>query len=168
MREGLDIPEVSLVAILDADKEGFLRSERSLVQTCGRAARNANGMVILYADKVTKSMQFTIEETGRRRTIQDQYNKQHNIRPETVKSVVKDSISKHLKAAGWHEYTKLGQDSEKVTADAAGIYHTVEDIHSEISELEKMMREAADKLAFEAAAEYRDQIKELKEVLLAC
>ncbi len=101
LREGLDIPEVSLVAVLDADKEGFLRSERSLVQTCGRAARNAEGMVILYADKVTNSMRYTIDETNRRRAIQDAYNREHGITPQTVISEVKDTMAQHLKASGW-------------------------------------------------------------------
>ena len=95
LREGLDIPEVSLVAVLDADKEGFLRSERSLVQTCGRAARNAEGMVILYADSITKSMQYTIDETNRRRAIQDSHNKQLGIQPQTVISEIKDSMAQH-------------------------------------------------------------------------
>src|SRR6056297_1381972 len=94
LREGLDIPEVSLVAILDADKEGFPRSVRSLIQTCGRAARNSEGMVIMYADTVTKSMQYTIEETERRRTIQAEYNREHEVTPITIKSEVKDTIHK--------------------------------------------------------------------------
>ena len=108
LREGLDIPEVSLVAILDADKEGFLRSERSLVQTCGRAARNADGKVILYADNITRSMQYTMDETNRRRIIQDQFNREHGIIPETIKSEVKDSMAQHLKASGW-EGTVYGE-----------------------------------------------------------
>ena len=92
LREGLDIPEVSLVAILDADKEGFLRSERSLIQTIGRAARNANGHVIMYADKITKSMEIAIEETKRRRTIQEEYNEKHGITPQTIQKKIRDVI----------------------------------------------------------------------------
>ena len=101
LREGLDIPEVSLVAILDADKEGFLRSERSLIQTCGRAARNVDGMVIMYADTVTGSMQRTIEETQRRRAVQKEYNQEHGIEPQTIISTVKDTIHQYLKEAGY-------------------------------------------------------------------
>ncbi len=165
LREGLDIPEVSLVAILDADKEGFLRSERSLVQTCGRAARNAGGRVILYADKITKSMQFTIDETNRRRAIQDQYNKEHGIVPRTIKSEVKDSMALHLKASGW-EGTIYGEtvadDGLAMAAEPTVVYHSVDDLRAEIQELEKKMQAAAEKLAFEEAAAYRDRMNELK------
>jgi excinuclease ABC subunit B len=168
LREGLDIPEVSLVAVLDADKEGFLRSERSLVQTCGRAARNAYGKVILYGNRVTKSMQFTIEETGRRRKIQAEFNKEHHIIPETIKSTVKDSLAQHLKATGWQEYAAEGEGRELVSGEQQPGYHTVEDLRAELDDLEKKMRQAAEDLAFEEAAEYRDRIKELTEVLLAC
>ena len=101
LREGLDIPEVSLVAVLDADKEGFLRSERSLIQTCGRAARNVNGIVILYGDNVTGSMQRTIDETERRRKIQDAHNIEHGITPTTIRSKVKNTLQKHLQASGY-------------------------------------------------------------------
>ena len=160
LREGLDIPEVALVAILDADKEGFLRSERSLVQTCGRAARNADGLVILYADKITKSMQYTIDETNRRRKIQQEFNEKHGIIPQTIISEIKDSMAQHLKASGWDG-----------TADDAGVmqaaepeivYHSVDDLHKEIQVLEQQMQEAAEKLAFEEAAALRDRINELK------
>ena len=165
LREGLDIPEVSLVAILDADKEGFLRSERSLVQTCGRAARNAEGRVILYADKITKSMQFTIDETNRRRAIQDRYNKEHGIVPRTIKSEVKDSMALHLKASGW-EGTIYGEtvadDGLAMAAEPTVVYHSVDDLRAEIQELEKKMQAAAEKLAFEEAAAYRDRMNELK------
>ena len=160
LREGLDIPEVSLVAILDADKEGFLRSERSLVQTCGRAARNAEGLVILYADKITKSMQFTIDETNRRRKIQKAFNKEHGIIPETIKSEIKDSMTEHLKASGWQGYADDAGTLKAAEPDI--IYHSVEEIHTEISHLEQQMQEAADKLAFEEAAALRDRINELK------
>ncbi len=101
LREGLDIPEVSLVAILDADKEGFLRSERSLIQTCGRAARNADGLVIMYADNITGSMRYTIEETERRRKIQEKYNRENGIIPRTIISAVKDSMQQHLHNTGY-------------------------------------------------------------------
>ena len=168
LREGLDIPEVSLVAVLDADKEGFLRSERALVQTCGRAARNASGMVILYADKMTKSMQFTIDETTRRRVIQHQFNIDHGIIPETIRSAVKDSISQHLKATGWFDTTGEEKASELMAAESEPAYHTIEDLRAEVSELEKKMHKAAENLEFEEAAKYRDRIKTLTEVMLSC
>ncbi|MCI5143602.1 MAG: excinuclease ABC subunit B, partial [Candidatus Electrothrix sp. ATG1] len=166
LREGLDIPEVALVAVLDADKEGFLRSERSLVQTCGRAARNADGTVILYADKITPSMQYTIDETNRRRKIQEEYNQKHGIVPQTIISEIKDSMSQHLRASGW--------EGEEGAADDAGVlkaaepeamyrvYRSAADLHKDIKQLEKRMQEAADNLAFEEAAALRDQIKDLK------
>ncbi|HHO48992.1 MAG TPA: excinuclease ABC subunit UvrB [Desulfobacteraceae bacterium] len=166
LREGLDIPEVFLVAVLDADKEGFLRSERSLVQTCGRAARNANGMVILYGDVITGSMQVTIDETARRREIQGRFNRKHGITPQTVRSAVKDSITEHLKARGWHE--DPGQLPVPVAAEPEMVYHSVDDLRAEIKELEREMHRAAEALEFEQAAEYRDRIKQLTEFLLAC
>ncbi|MDF2678114.1 MAG: excinuclease subunit, partial [Bacillota bacterium] len=148
LREGLDLPEVSLVAILDADKEGFLRSETSLIQTVGRAARNAEGKVIMYADRITGSMERAIKETNRRRIIQDEYNKKHNITPKSIIKSVRNVI----------EATKVAEDSE--------LYKTKEskfkDIGSYIIELETNMREAAENLDFEKAAELRDQIKILK------
>jgi excinuclease ABC subunit B len=168
LREGLDIPEVSLVAILDADKEGFLRSERSLVQTCGRASRNVSGTVLLYADKITKSMQYTIDETSRRRFIQDEFNRDHGIVPETIRSAVKDSITQHLKATGWFDTTAQESVAELETAESEQAYHTVEDLRAEVVELEKKMHQAAEALEFEEAAEYRDRIKALTEVMLAC
>ncbi|MHB8789816.1 MAG: excinuclease ABC subunit UvrB [Desulfobulbaceae bacterium] len=165
LREGLDIPEVSLVAVLDADKEGFLRSERSLVQTCGRAARNAGGTVILYADTVTRSMRFTMDETTRRREIQDRFNQEHDITPQTIHSAIKDSLTEHLKATGWFpEEAK----EEPATAEATPVYHSVDDLRLEIRELEREMYRAAEALEFEQAAQYRDRIKELNELLLAC
>lgn len=160
LREGLDIPEVALVAILDADKEGFLRSERSLVQTCGRAARNAGGLVILYADTITKSMQFTIDETNRRRKIQQEFNEKHGIVPRTIISEVKDSMAHHLRASGWDGY---GDDGGALqVGEAEIVYHSLDDLHQDIQELEKRMQEAADKLAFEEAAALRDRINDLK------
>jgi excinuclease ABC subunit B len=168
LREGLDIPEVSLVAVLDADKEGFLRSERALVQTCGRAARNVSGMVILYADKMTKSMQYTIDETSRRRVIQNQFNIDHGIVPATIRSAVKDSISQHLKATGWFDNSGDEKAPELMAAESEPAYHTIEDLRIEVSELEKKMHQAAENLEFEEAAKYRDRIKTLTEVRLAC
>lgn len=149
LREGLDIPEVSLIAILDADKEGFLRSETSLIQTIGRAARNENGRVIMYADKITDSMQNAIDETKRRREIQDQYNKEHGIIPKTIKKSVRDSI----------EATKAA-DEEIVY----GIKDTddIDEIKANIATLQAEMMEAAENLQFERAAELRDKVKELE------
>ena len=150
LREGLDIPEVSLVAILDADKEGFLRSETSLIQTVGRAARNSEGKVIMYADKITRSMQATIEETKRRREIQSLYNKEHGIVPKTIQKRVRDSI----------EATKVA-DEEVVY----GIKDTndIEEIKNNIATLQAEMMDAAQNLQFERAAELRDKIKQLEE-----
>ncbi len=160
LREGLDIPEVALVAILDADKEGFLRSERSLVQTCGRAARNVDGLVILYADKITKSMQFTIDETTRRRKIQQEFNDKHGIIPRTIISEVKDSMTRHLKASGWDGYT---DDAGMLqVGEPEIVYHSLDELHKEVQELERRMQKAAEKLAFEEAAALRDRIKDLK------
>jgi len=166
LREGLDIPEVSLVAILDADKEGFLRSERSLVQTCGRAARNVEGMVILYADKITPSMQYTIDVTNRRRKIQDAYNREHGIVPRTVISEIKDSMAQHLRASGWG-VVDAASSSLLAAAEPDVVYHSVEELHREIAALDEKMREAAGRLAFEEAAGYRDRIRELKMMELA-
>lgn len=167
LREGLDIPEVSLVAILDADKEGFLRSARSLVQTCGRASRNARGTVILYADRITRSMQYTIDETGRRRQLQAEFNEKHGIIPTTIRSTVKDSLMQHLQATG-EGYATGGREAGRQVAEPEVVYHSVDDLRSEIGLLEKKMHAAAAELAFEEAAAYRDQIKELTGLLLAC
>ncbi len=154
LREGLDIPEVSLVAILDADKEGFLRSERSLVQTCGRAARNAYGKVILYADKITKSMSFTMEETKRRRKIQDEYNKKHGITPASICSKIKD-ITATI-------YEKDYPEIELEAAESESHYESLADLQKEIKQMTKEMRAAAKELAFEEAAFLRDQIGKLQ------
>jgi excinuclease ABC subunit B len=154
LREGLDLPEVSLVAILDADKEGFLRSERSLIQTAGRAARNINGKVILYADKVTGSMSRAIRETERRRKKQETYNKKMKITPQTVKSNIKDILKSIYEADYWtvptaaEEQAAYGYDDEM------------------LKRLEVEMRDAAQKLEFERAAKIRDKIKEIKEKML--
>ncbi len=165
LREGLDIPEVSLVAILDADKEGFLRSARSLVQTCGRASRNARGTVILYADRITLSMQYTIDETGRRRKLQAEFNEKHGIIPTTIRSTVKDSLMQHLSGEG---YATGSRAAGRQVAEPEVVYHGVDDLRREIGLLEKKMHAAAAELAFEEAAAYRDQIKELTGLLLAC
>ncbi|MDY2881101.1 excinuclease ABC subunit UvrB [Romboutsia timonensis] len=150
LREGLDIPEVSLVAILDADKEGFLRSETSLIQTIGRAARNSEGKVIMYADKITRSMESAIAETKRRREIQMLYNEEHNITPTTIKKKVRDAIEATVVA-----------DEETIY----GIKETdnVEEIKENIAALQVEMMEAAQNLQFERAAELRDKIKQLEE-----
>lgn len=152
LREGLDLPEVSLVAILDADKEGFLRAERSLIQTIGRAARNAHGQVIMYADKITDSMHTAIDETNRRRTIQEAYNELHGITPETVHKAVRDVI----------EATKAAEQA----ADYVTVVNKVKDLSAKerkelIARLEKEMKAAAKDLQFERAAELRDMIVEL-------
>ena len=149
LREGLDIPEVSLVAILDADKEGFLRSERSLIQTIGRAARNTEGTVIMYADELTESMEKAISETNRRRRIQEQYNKEHNIIPQTIKKDIRDSIKATIAEDIGVEY-KLEKE---------------EDIKETIAKLTDEMLRFAASMEFEKAAELRDKIKELEKLL---
>ncbi len=157
LREGLDIPEITLVAILDADKEGFLRSETSLVQTIGRAARNSDGRVIMYADTITGSMKAAIDETNRRRQIQDAYNKEHGITPTTIKKAIRDLIT-------------TGTDED---VDALNAHRNEKDVESmskkelqaEIKKYTKKMETAAAELNFEMAAEYRDHLKELKVTL---
>lgn len=158
LREGLDIPEVSLVAILDADKEGFLRSERSLIQTIGRAARNINGSAILYADKITDSMKKAIDETERRREKQMAYNKAHGITPKTVKKAVKDIIDGVL-----HDSLEDMQE----TIDMSDLLKDEKRLSSEIKKLEKQMLEHAKNLEFEEAAKARDQLSKLKEKFLS-
>ena len=145
LREGLDLPEVSLVAILDADKEGFLRSETSLVQTAGRTARNSNGLVIMYADTITKSMESAINETARRRKIQMKYNEDNNITPMTIKKSIRDVI----------EVTKAMDEGEKYT-------YSAKSVQDKIMKLTTKMNKAANDLNFEDAAKYRDMIEELK------
>ena len=164
LREGLDIPEVSLVAVLDADKEGFLRSVRSLIQTCGRAARNVNGTVIMYADRVTDSMRHTIEETERRRSIQQAFNKEHGIEPQTILSVVKDTMQQHLQNTGYAppDY----EESLLQAAEEMPVFTSVKDLEKEVKKLEMEMMEAARELAFEKAAEIRDRIKLIRKMEL--
>ncbi len=151
LREGLDLPEVSAVAILDADKEGFLRSHTSLIQTIGRTARNINATVFLYADTVTQSMQKTIDETNRRRKMQLEYNKEHNITPKTIKKEIRKTLSEQVKAR---------QLARHAVRFETGEYEKVE----LVSQIEKEMLEAAEALDFERAAFLRDQLRELKEV----
>ena len=154
LREGLDIPEISLVAILDADKEGFLRSATSLIQTVGRAARNAEGHVIMYADTITDSMRITLDETARRRAIQQKYNEEHNITPQTIKKAVRDLIS-ISKAVAKEEQT-FAKDPESMDE---------KELKKLIATVEKNMRKAAADLNFEAAAELRDKMTDLKKML---
>ena len=153
LREGLDLPEVSLVAILDADKEGFLRSERSLIQTMGRAARNAEGKAILYADKITDSMRRAIEETERRRELQEEYNRENGITPTTI---VK-SIESTLVTAYEADYFKVPLEFDKFEE------YSPAKLKETIANLEQQMREAARNMQFEQAAEIRDRIKYLRE-----
>ena len=154
LREGLDIPEITLVAILDADKEGFLRSETSLIQTIGRAARNSEGHVVMYADTITDSMRNAIEETKRRREIQNEYNIEHNITPTTIKKAVRDLIS--ISKAAEKADEKLAKDPESMSK---------QELEKLIAKVAKQMNKAAAELNFEAAAELRDQMRNLKKYL---
>jgi len=158
LREGLDLPEVSLVAVLDADREGFLRDRRSLLQTSGRAARNVNSKIIFYAEKITDSMQNCIDETDRRRNIQHSYNLKHNIEPKTIKKSKEDIIGS----------TKIKDTSlDSCVAESSGReYNTIKEIENQIKELTLNMQKAAEELKFELAADIRDNIKELKKLQL--
>jgi excinuclease ABC subunit B len=153
LREGLDLPEVSLVGILDADKEGFLRSERSLIQTCGRAARNVFGTVILYADRITHSIRRAVEETQRRRAIQMAYNREHGITPETVQKDISNVLASVYEA----DYVDIAS-----VAEAREQFESVEDLEKTLRRLEGEMQEAVRDLAFERAVELRDRINDLK------
>src|SRR5699024_10256650 len=148
LREGLDIPEVGLVAILDADKEGFLRSDTSLIQTAGRAARNVNGRVIMYADEITGSMERTIDETNRRREIQKAYNEENNITPKSVEKGIREVIEITVAAEDVEDYSDETFSADQLSAMITG--------------LETEMYKAADQLDFERAAEIRDHIKLLE------
>ena len=149
LREGLDLPEVSLIAILDADKEGFLRSDTAMIQTIGRAARNEHGRVIMYADRITDSMQRAIDETNRRREKQEAYNKEHNITPKTVYKEQRQLI----------KLTKVAEESEAADyAEKALKKKSTKELNSMAKELERRMQEAAKALDFEAAAELRDRL----------
>ena len=146
LREGIDIPEVSLIAILDADKQGFLRSTRSLIQTIGRAARNANGKVIMYADSISDSMDEAIKETNRRRKIQEEYNLEHNITPKTIQKPILDII----------------KNNDKNISDRSNVKYTKKEKQKLMLQIETEMKEAASNLDFERATELRDILFELK------
>lgn len=168
LREGLDLPEVSLVAILDADKEGFLRSHRSLTQTAGRAARNVNGKVIMYADHITESMQRTIDETSRRRSIQMKYNEDHNIKPQQIKKEIKQTLSKEKTQTTRPTITyKPYVESEEpaFAADPIIIKMTKEQLEKCIERTTSLMKEAAEQLDFIQAAQYRDEVIRLQKEL---
>jgi excinuclease ABC subunit B len=154
LREGLDLPEVSLVAILDADKEGFLRSERSLIQTCGRAARNVNGTVLLYADQVTGSMERAMMESSRRREIQLEYNRVNHITPTSIQKNIDDILASPYEA----DYVTV-----PTLAEEEATYMTQESLDRMIEDLREKMFDAASKLEFEEAARYRDRISALEQ-----
>jgi excinuclease ABC subunit B len=153
LREGLDLPEVSLVAILDADKEGFLRSTTSLIQTFGRAARNISGKVILYADSVTETMRTAIEETNRRRRIQQEYNEKNSITPQSIQKRI-DEVLTSVYERDYFDYTQIAEEKD--------IYLSPQKRQERMNELEQLMNETAEKLEFEKAAKYRDELKKLK------
>jgi excinuclease ABC subunit B len=157
LREGLDLPEVALVAILDADKEGFLRSESSLIQTCGRAARNIHGRVILYADKMTTAMARALQETRRRRKVQSEFNQQHNITPQGIKKAIPEILSSVYEA----DYLTVPKVAESIAS-----YRDPKRLRQQIRKLRREMRQAADRLEFERAAELRDEIIELERMEL--
>ena len=167
LREGLDLPEVSLVAILDADKEGFLRNDKSLTQTAGRAARNANGLVIFYADKVTESMQRTIDETVRRRSIQMAYNEKHGITPRTVSKTREEIMSQGsiLDIRGGKTNAYIEPDGLSIAADPIVEYMTKDQLEKLVRETERKMKKAAKELDFISAAQYRDELFALRKKL---
>ena len=155
LREGLDLPEVSLVAVLDADKEGFLRSTRSLIQVCGRAARNVEGMVLLYGDVITRSMRETMDETERRRAIQKKFNEKHGLTPTTIKK----AIGEILDSVYEQDYVTIPLEEKRI--ERVDFKDPVK-MGKRIEKLKKLMTEAADKFEFEKAAHYRDELFELE------
>jgi excinuclease ABC subunit B len=167
LREGLDLPEVSLVAILDADKEGFLRSETSLTQTAGRAARNLNGKVIMYADRITGSMQRTIDETNRRREKQLQYNLENNITPASIKKSVAQILEQTSLADSKKPHPMYYSDPANLNlvADPIISYMNQEQLEKSISDTEKKMKKSAKELDFIMAAQFRDELFELRKIL---
>jgi excinuclease ABC subunit B len=170
LREGLDLPEVSLVAIIDADKEGFLRNNRSLTQTAGRAARNSNGLVIFYADKITDAMQSTIDETNRRRSIQTAYNEEHGITPQTVRKSRDEIMAKKsiLDIRGNQKRAYVEPEEPSLAADPVLQYMSRDKVEKMIEDTERKMKKAAKELDFISAAQFRDELfalkKKLKEV----
>jgi excinuclease ABC subunit B len=168
LREGLDLPEVSLVAILDADKEGFLRNRRSLIQTSGRAARNSNGKVIMYADKITASMQMTIDETNRRREKQIKYNAEHGITPQTVfksrEEIMKQTSVLDIRAVSPDVYVEQ-EENISLVAEPVMKYMTTEQLHKAIEDTRKKMLEASRDTDFFTAAKYRDEMQAMQKLL---
>ncbi len=164
LREGLDLPEVSLVAILDADKEGFLRSSTSLVQTIGRAARNANGRVIMYADRITDSMKFALDETNRRREKQTAYNKEHGIVPISITKAIRD-ITDSLSVEARENLMSVGEEKGKYKTSKQKAGSDMKELEHMVVEMERSMKEAAKNLEFEKAASFRDEIYELKALI---
>ena len=167
LREGLDLPEVSLVAILDADKEGFLRNVKSLIQTIGRAARNAEGRVLMYADKMTNSMQVAIDETNRRRKIQSEYNEKHGIKPRTILKST-EAVLEQTKVADSKKTAKqyyIEPEAKDIAADPVMAYMSKDEIKKQITQTQKKMETAAKDLDFIEAAKYRDELEGLKKML---